>query len=241
MKTIFITGSSRGIGKAIAKKFLSQHWNVIINADKSEEELAGTVEELKQIRPNVLAMLGDVSQYEEAKQIFTRIEEQLGSIDVLVNNAGLSYVGLFNTMEPGLWRRLMDVNVLSMMNCTHLALKDMVRRHSGNVVNISSIWGTLGASCEVVYSASKGAVNSFTKALAKELGPSGVRVNAISCGAIETKMNEWLTDEEKDSFLEEIPLARFGRPEEVAELVYYIVSDNASYITGQIIGLDGGF
>ncbi len=142
-------------------------------------------------------------------------------------------------MKPEKWQEIINNNVNSVFNCTHIALQSMIRNHNGKIVNISSIWGNIGASCEVIYSASKGAINSFTKALAKELGPCGIRINAVACGVIDTKMNNFLNDEEKNTLKNEIPLMRFGSASEVADLVQYLVSDNSSYITGQVITLDG--
>ena len=159
----------------------------------------------------------------------------------MVNNAGISHIGLFTDMTPESWKHLIDVNLMSAFNCSHIALKTMIKNHCGNIINISSIWGERGASCEVVYSASKGGINSFTKALAKEVGLSGIRVNAISCGVIDTKMNACFDEEEKAALCDEISLARFGKAEEIAKLAYFLAEDDKSgYINGQIITADGG-
>ena len=178
----------------------------------------------------------DVSDYDECKKAF----EKIGDIDILINNAGVSYLGLFTDMAPDEWKRVIDVNLISVMNCTHLALPSMIRKKSGVIINISSMWGERGASCEAVYSAAKGGINAFTKAIAKEAGPSGIRVNAVACGVIETKMNEWISREERQVLMDEISLERFGLPEEIAETVLFLASDSASYINGQIITADGG-
>ena len=235
MKTAVITGSSRGIGKAIAEEFVKNGYHVILNASKSADELNEAYEEFLSKGYSCEAVLADVSEYEECKKLFIKAP------DVLVNNAGISHIGLFTDMTPESWKHLIDVNLMSAFNCSHIALKTMIRNHCGNIINISSIWGERGASCEVVYSASKGGINSFTKALAKEVGLSGIRVNAISCGVIDTKMNACFDEEEKAALCDEISLARFGKAEEIAKLAYFLAEDDKSgYINGQIITADGG-
>lgn len=239
-KTVFVTGSSRGIGKAIAALFAVEGYNVAIMCKSSQRELIETEKELKIYNPNVLALMGDLSNYKVAKDAINHIESTFGCIDVLVNNAGISYIGLFNTMRPEEWKKIIDTNFISVLNCTHLALQNMIRTHRGNIINISSMWGEKGASCEAVYSATKGAINSFTKSMAKELAPSNIRVNAISCGVIDTQMNAFLSPSERMALKEEIPLGRFGSPEEVAKLALYLAENDSAYITGQIISIDGG-
>jgi len=239
-KTVFITGSSRGIGQAIAFAFGKAGCNIVLNASKSKEALSATEENLSQANIPVLALLGDVSDYDTCKRMFQTINETFGSVDILVNNAGISHIGLFTDMSPQQWQRLMAVNLNSVFNCTHLAVPSMVRNKAGSIINISSMWGEMGASCEAVYSASKGAINSFTKSMAKELGPSSIRVNSIACGVIETQMNACFDQEDRNTLTDEIPLMRFGTTEEVANLALFLADDNASYLTGQIITLDGG-
>ncbi len=239
-KIVFISGSAKGIGRAAALEFAKNGYTVILNTKKSKDELAATLDKVKKYSPSSAAFISDVSDYEQAKNTIKDIYNKFGGIDVLVNNAGISHIGLFEDMKPHEWQHIIKNNVESMLNCTHLVLPDMVRRHCGCIINISSMWGTSGASCEAVYSASKGAMNAFTKALAKELGPSGITVNAIACGAVQTDMNSFLSDEERSDFIEQIPLCRFGTPEEVAGLALFLAEKN-TYITGQIIGIDGGF
>ena len=239
-KTAFITGSSRGIGKAIARAFAIEGYNVVINCKNSRSELEATEKELLEITPDILAIQGDVSKYETAELVFRKIYNQFGGVDILVNNAGISYIGLFNTMRESQWQRVMKCNLDTVFNCTHIAIQSMIKNHKGNIINISSMWGNMGASCEAVYSASKGAVNAFTKAMAKELAPSGIRVNAISCGAIDTQMNSCLSREERRTLEEEIPLGRFGTADEIASMAMYLAGEESRYITGQIIGVDGG-
>lgn len=235
MKTAVITGSSRGIGKAIAEEFAKNGYHVILNASKSVDELNDVYDEFLSKGYSCEAVLADVSDYEECKKLFIKTP------DVLVNNAGISHIGLFTDMTPESFKHLIDVNLMSAFNCSHIALKTMIRNHCGNIINISSIWGERGSSCEVVYSASKGGINSFTKALAKEVGLSGIRVNAISCGVIDTKMNACFDEEEKAALCDEISLARFGKAEEIAKLAYFLAEDDKSgYINGQIITADGG-
>lgn len=239
-KIAFITGSSRGIGKAIALAFASNGYRVAINASKSENELNQTKAEIQALGAECLSFLGDVSDYGTCKNIFEQIQSQWGHVDVLVNNAGISHIGLFSDMTPSEWERLLQVNLHSVLNCTHIATQSMVQNKAGAVINISSMWGNVGASCEAVYSASKGAIHAFTKAMAKELGPCNIRLNAIACGAIDTTMNQCFNEEEQQALCDEIPLSRFGTPSEVAELVLFLASEKSSYLTGQIITMDGG-
>jgi 3-oxoacyl-[acyl-carrier protein] reductase len=182
----------------------------------------------------------DVSDYNAVKAAVDAAVAEFGRIDVLVNNAGAAHIGPFNLMEPGEWRRLIDVNINGTLNASRLVLPGMLARREGCIINVSSIWGLTGASCEAVYSMTKGAVNAFTKALAKETAPNGVRVNAIACGVIDTEMNAFLSPAERDELVANIPASRMGRPEEAAELALFLASGNAAYLTGQIIVLDGG-
>jgi 3-oxoacyl-[acyl-carrier protein] reductase len=233
LKKVFITGSSSGIGFAAAKIFIQNGYNVFING-RNSEKLETARKELAAYG-NVNSFLGDVSDYDTAEGIF----EKIGDVDVLINNAGISYVGLFNLMNHTEWENIIKNNLYSTMNCSNIAVKKMILKHSGNIINISSIWGNAGASCEVAYSASKGAINAFTKALAKETAPSGIRVNAVACGVINTEMNSFLNDEEKTQLIDEIPASRFGEPKEIGEMLLFLASDKAAYLNGQIITVDG--
>lgn len=239
-KTVLVTGSSRGIGKAIAVKFAKKGYNVVINCAHREDELLKTKDELETYQVSCLAFLGDIGDYDATQELFRQIKKQYGHLDVLVNNAGISYVGLFTDMTPEDWNKVITTNLTSVYNCCSLAIPDMVKNKSGKIINISSVWGNVGASCEVAYSASKGGMNALTKALAKELAPSNIQVNAVACGAIDTEMNHFLADDELMELTDEIPAGRLGRAEEVADLVYHLAYKN-EYLTGQIITLDGGW
>jgi 3-oxoacyl-[acyl-carrier protein] reductase len=239
-KTVLVTGSSRGIGKAIAVKFAKKGYHVVINCAHNEEELLKTKDEIESYQVSCLAFLGDMGDHDAAQELFRQVKKHYGSIDVLVNNAGIAYVGLFTDMNPNDWNRVITTNLTSVYNCCSLAIPDMVKNKYGKIINISSVWGNIGASCEVAYSASKGGMNALTKALAKELAPSNIQVNAVACGAIDTEMNHFLADDELMQLINEIPASRLGRAEEVADLVYHLAYKN-EYLTGQIIGLDGGW
>lgn len=239
-KTVLVTGSSRGIGKAIAVKFANEGYQVVINGAHQEDVLQNTKKEIESYQVPCHAFLGDLGQYEQAKELFTQVKQRFGNVDILINNAGISYIGLLTDMTPNEWDKIIRTNLTSVFNCCSLAIPHMVKNQFGKIINISSVWGNVGASCEVAYSASKGGMNAFTKALAKELAPSNIQVNAIACGAIDTQMNHFLADDELRQLIDEIPTNRLGRPEEVADLVYYLANKN-EYFTGQVIQLDGGW
>lgn len=239
-KTVLVTGASRGIGKAIAVKFAKKGYNVAINCVRNEERLLQTKKEIEGYQVPCLAYLGDMGQWEHCEELFRQIRKQFGSLDVLVNNAGISYIGLLQDMSSDDWDRVMRTNLTSVFHCCKLAIPGMVSRKQGKIINISSVWGVAGAACEVAYSATKGGINAFTKALAKELAPSNIQVNAVACGAIDTEMNQWMEEDEFISLVDAIPAGRLGKAEEVADLVYHLGYKN-SYLTGQIIGLDGGW
>lgn len=239
-KTVLITGASRGIGKAVAVKFAKKGYNVVINCVNNEERLLQTKKEIESYQVSCLAFMGDMGDMEQCEKLFKRIKKQFDTVDVLVNNAGISYIGLLQDMTSADWNRMIHTNLTSVFNLCKLAIPDMVEQKQGKIINISSVWGEVGASCEVAYSATKGGINAFTKALAKELAPSNVQVNAIACGAIDTEMNQFLEEDELISLVEEIPTGRLGSAEEVADLVYHLGYKNA-YLTGQVIGLDGGW
>jgi 3-oxoacyl-[acyl-carrier protein] reductase len=240
-KVVLVTGSSKGIGKAIALTFAKRGAFVILNAAHDEIALRTTYEELVLQNLKVDYFLADVGNLESCTQLFEFIHRKTGTYPhILVNNAGISHVGLFTDTTPKIWQHILNNNLNSAYHCSYLAAPSMIQNQEGVIINISSIWGQVGASCEVAYSTSKSALDGFTRALAKELGPSNVRVNAISCGWIDTDMNSHFSAEEKEAFIEEIPLCRVGRVDEVANTCLFLASNEASYMTGQIIRLDGG-
>ena len=240
LRTILITGASSGIGASTAIAFAKPNNRLILVSRKNREGLKKIEDEGRERGAEVLSILADVSDYEACKLLVQQAVERFGTIDLLVNDAGVSHIGLFQDMTPDEWQRVMNVNIGSVMNLCHLVIPSMVHRHHGRIINISSVWGNVGASCEAVYSASKGAINSFTKALAKELAPSNIQVNAIAFGAIETPMNAWLSKEEAVALADEIPAGREGTKEEAAQMIC-MVADAPDYLTGQIITMDGGW
>jgi 3-oxoacyl-[acyl-carrier protein] reductase len=239
-KVALVTGASRGIGRAIALELANAGAVVAVNYNNNEEKAIETLSLIKENGGFGIIVKGDISLYEQAKSIIDEVANKLGNVDILVNNAGISKVGLFIDMDEKEWNELINVDIKGVINCSHHALKYMLKQKRGSIINISSIWGKSGASCEVIYSAAKGAVNSFTKALAKEMGPSNIRVNAIAPGVIDTEMNNWLSREEKESLVQEIPMMKFGNSEDIGKLAVFLASDASKYITGQIITVDGG-
>ena len=230
-RKVLVTGGSGGIGAAICRRFAVDGCLVYINYRSSQEKAEQLAAETGGI-----AVRFDVSDTESVR----RAAEEIGSPDILVNNAGVSEVELFTSLSDDRARRLLDTDLAGALNCSRSFLPGMIRRHSGCIINISSMWGEVGASCEVDYSAAKAGVIGFTKALAKETAPSGIRVNCVSPGFIMTEMNSRYTEEELEAIREEIPLGIFGMPEHVAEAVEFLASDRAAYITGQVLGVNGG-
>lgn len=236
-KKVLITGASRGIGEAIARKFASEKYDLYLTCLRSGDKLLELSDILEQEYDiNVNAFICDMSSYKEVEKLFSHITD----LDILVNNAGISHIGLLSEMDAATWHRVIDTNLSSIFYTSKFAIPLFLKRHEGRIINISSVWGTVGSSMEVAYSASKGGMNSFTKSLAKELAPSNIQVNAVSCGMIDTEMNQCFTDKEKEDIIQEIPVDRMGRPTEVAEMVYAI-SHMPSYTTGQIFTIDGGW
>ena len=239
-KTVLVTGASRGIGKAIAVKFAKKGYNVAISWIRTKDRLLQTQKEIEGFQVPCLAYLGDMGDMSCCQELFSKIKTRFGGVDVLVNNAGVSYIGLLQDMSSQDWERMLHMNLTSAFNCCKLAIPYMVQQKQGKIINISSVWGVCGASCEAAYSATKGGINALTKALAKELAPSNIQVNAVACGAIDTEMNQWMSEEDLIALVDEIPAGRLGKAEEVADLVYHLGYKN-SYLTGQVIGLDGGW
>ncbi|NLM07178.1 MAG: 3-oxoacyl-ACP reductase FabG [Tissierellia bacterium] len=237
-KTVLITGASRGIGRATALKF-KEDYNVIINYNKSEEEANKLAESINSDGGSAICIRADISNFEEVKSMVSKSIKAFDSIDCLINNAAVSSYKLFQDISIDEWHEAFRVNVDGAFYTSRLVVPQMISRKSGVILNVSSIWGICGASTEVHYSTTKGAINSMTKALAKELAPSNIRVNAVAPGPTKTDM-VCLCKEDEDCLMAEIPMGRYGRPEEVAELLYFLASDKASYITGQIISPNGG-
>lgn len=239
-KTAIVTGASRGIGKACALE-LAQHFDcIVINSMTHKEELENTKTEILQLGTECLAVMGDMGDHTFVSNMIQEAVKRFPNIELLVNNAGISYVGLLTDMSIDDWDRIVRTNLTSIFNACHALVPYMVQRQSGHIINISSMWGICGASCEVAYSAAKGGVNAFTQALAKELAPSRVRVNALACGAIDTQMNACLRDTDLQQLCEDIPACRLGRAEEIAQMVTHLY-ESPTYLTGDIIKIDGGY
>ncbi len=240
-KTVLVTGASRGIGRSIACAFAAAGCRLVITCANSAASLSELKQELETTyHTPVLASVGDISDFAYVEQLFSGISAVFGGVDILVNNAGISHIGLLSEMDINAWNRVIGINLTSAFSTCKLAIPYMLQRKSGKIINISSVWGSVGASCEVAYSASKGGINAFTKALARELAPSNIQVNAIACGIIDTRMNDCFSEEERRTLAEEVPCGRFGTPEEVAALALQLCTGN-DYLTGQIITLDGGW
>ena len=236
-KYAFITGASRGIGAAIANELAAQGYHLYLTCLTNGQRLQSLADELSQTYSvSCQCFVGDIGDYSFVERCFAKIN----TLDVLVNNAGISYVGLLSDMEVRDWNQVMHTNLSASFYTSKLAIPLMLKKHEGKIINISSVWGNVGASCEVAYSACKGGMNSFTRGLAKELAPSNIQVNAIACGCIDTQMNACFSEEERAALTDEIPAGRFGMPEEVASLVLTLAEGN-EYLTGQIITLDGGW
>lgn len=239
-KTVVVTGASRGIGRAVSIYYAQNGFNVCICCRKNSEMLEKVRQEILNYGVECIAYTGDIGNFQKCETFFKLITQSYSKIDILVNNAGISHIGLLQDMSPDEWHNIVEANLTSVFNCCKLAIPIMLSRHAGKIVNISSVWGCVGASTEVAYSATKGGINSFTKALAKELAPSNIQVNAIACGIIDTDMNGFLNDDELQSVLDEVPAGRIGKPEDVAKLAFDI-TNTSDYLTGQVIKLDGGW
>lgn len=240
-KTVLITGASRGIGRAAAAAFAGAGYDIAVNYLNSEEAALSLCAELERRSVRALPFRADVSDKAAVKGMVADIEKSLGSVSVLVNNAGIAEQALFTDISEEMWDRMFAVNVKGAYNCTQAVLPSMIHEKQGRIVNVSSMWGISGASCEVHYSASKAALIGFTKALAKEVGPSGITVNCIAPGVVATEMNGKLSPETIAELRENTPLNRIGVPEDIAEAILFLASDRAAFITGQTLSVDGGF
>lgn len=240
-KTVLITGASRGIGREIARLFAHNNYNVVINYNKSEEEAKELLDELTKENCSARIFKADVSKINEAEDLVKFTIGQFEKIDVLINNAGISRFNLFTDISFDEWHEVMNVNLNSVFYVTKKALQYMVSEHCGKIINISSMWGLVGAANEVHYSASKAAIIGMTKALAKELGPSNIQVNAIAPGVIETDMLKEVDDDTIEMLKYDTPLMRIGKPIDIAKCALFLASDGADFMTGQVISSNGGF
>lgn len=239
-QTVLITGASRGIGKAIAIRFAREGYNVIVQYHTGQIEAETLVQQLIEEGYTAIAVQADVRDSASVKQMVQVAAAQFGNIDVLINNAGIAQQKLFTDITDEEWHNMFAVHVDGTFYCTREVLPMMIRQKNGNIVNLSSMWGQTGGSCEVHYSAAKGAIQAMTKALAKEVGPSGIRVNCVAPGVVQTEMNKMLDEETLEALRLETPLETLGTAEDVANLVYFLCSNEASFMTGQILGINGG-
>lgn len=241
MRYALVTGGSRGIGAAAARLFAQKGWGVAVGYEKSEAEAGKLVQELSRLGVPAMAVRADVADEGQVRRMVDNVLEKFCQLDILVCAAGISHGGLISQIDGEQWRRLFAVNVDGVHHCCRAVLPHMLGRKSGSIVTVSSMWGQVGASCEAAYSATKGAVIAYTKALAKELGPSNIRVNCVAPGVIDTDMNAQLSPEDMAALADETPLGRIGTPEEAAAAIAFLASDEASFVTGQVLAPNGGF
>lgn len=238
-KVIVVTGASRGIGREIAKTLSRENNKVIACYNNSEKEATILKEELEKENKKIDIIKGDISKRGDCKKIVEYVINKYKKIDVLINNAGISTYNLFTDITDEEWNRTINTNLNSVFYMSQETVKHMIKQKEGSIINISSIWGIVGASCEVAYSVSKAGIDGMTKALAKELGPSNIRVNSIAPGLIDTDMNNDLTKEELDNIINETPLCKIGKPEDIAKCIKWLVEDE--FTTGQVISINGGW
>ena len=241
MDTVLITGAATGIGRAAALLFAAEGYNVAVHYNQSEQAARELCEQIAAKGGRAAAAQADVADAAQVNAMVKRVTEVFGHIDVLVNNAGIAQTKLFTDLTADDWNTMFNVNVKGVFHCCQAVLPGLVSRKSGCIVNVSSIWGIVGASCEVHYSAAKAAVIGLTKALAKELGPSNIRVNCVAPGVIDTRMIDGLDGETREALTDETPLCRLGTPQDVAQAILFLASEKASFMTGQVISPNGGF
>lgn len=239
--TVLITGGSRGIGAAIAQRFAAERMNIVIHYLQSHEAANETARRCMRLGANVMTISADLRSKEQLARMRDKLADRGMIPDILVNNAGIAHYGMLSDVTEQEWDDVMSVNLKGMFLTTQLFMGPMIHQRFGRIINVSSVWGMSGASCEVLYSTTKGGMNAFTKALAKELAPSGVTVNAVAPGAVDTVMLDKLDDGEKQALEQEIPLGRFAQPDEIASLVYFLSLPESAYITGQVISPNGGW
>ena len=240
-KTVLITGAAGGIGRAAALAFARDGYNVAVHYNKSQAAAEELCRELESMGVKAVPVQADISDSPAVEKMLTNVRAAIGTVGVLVNNAGIAEQALFSDITEEMWDRMFDINVKGAYLCAKAVLPDMIHEKCGRIINISSMWGISGASCEVHYSASKAALIGFTKALAKEVGLSGITVNCIAPGVIDTKMNGHLSPDIMEELKNETPLNRIGTPEDVAEAILFLASERSSFITGQVLSVDGGF
>ena len=242
MKNVLVTGATGDIGFAIAHAFAKNGYNVAIHTFSKPDDAKNVAEKMsKESCVKSVAVKADLSKESDVTAMFETLDKTFGKIDILVNNAGVSSVMMLCDTTEEEWNRVHDINLKSAFLCSKEASKNMVHNKWGRIINISSVWGQVGASCEVAYSSSKAALVGFTKALAKELAPSGITVNCVCPGIVETKMNSHLSKDELNSICEEIPVGRMGKPQEIAHAVLFLADDMASYVTAETISVNGGW
>ncbi len=239
-KIVLITGASKGIGAQIAKTFSNNNYVAIVNYNKSEKEAISLVEQIVANGNTAFCYKADVSDFAQVNSMISNIIKDFGHIDVLINNAGVCSYKILIDEDINSITNQINTNLVGTILCSKVVSQQMIKQNFGTIINISSVWGICGSSSESIYSATKGGIISFTKSLAKELAFSGIRVNAIAPGVVETDMINSLTQEEKSQLKNEIPLQRFASSEEISELALYLASDKSNYITGQVIVVDGG-
>lgn len=238
---VFITGATGGIGRAAARLFAAQGYDIALHYHRAKESAQALAEELRGYHVRCVCVGADLANAREAAQAFETAERELGFIGTLVNNAAIAQQKLFTDITDEDWRAMLDTNLSSVFYCCRAALPAMISRKQGSIVNVSSMWGQTGASCEVHYSAAKAGVIGLTKALAQEVGPSGIRVNCVAPGTIDTQMNRALSEDTLQALRDETPLGRLGTPEEAAQCILFLASAQASYLTGQVVAPNGGF
>lgn len=240
-KTVLITGGSRGIGRASAQLFAQQGCNVAINYLHSQQAAMDLAAGLTGEGCQVITCQADVSSREQVAAMVGEVQERFGAIEILINNAGIAQQKMFTDITTEDWDAMLDVNVKGIFNCCQAVVPGMISRQRGKIINLASIWGLTGASCEVHYSTAKAAVIGFTKALARELGPSNIQVNCVAPGIIDTDMNASLLEDDRCRLIEATPLMRLGTPQDIAYALWFLASEQADFLTGQVLSPNGGF